>query len=195
VHRWDTEDYAPRKENRLLTDRRKALIAEIGNLKEAAESDAVGDIATQEKEPIRDPAVELLKKEENSEAEKQISELPAGQPADIAADQNAVIYFEHNSNDIPQQAYQTLDNIVKFTAQRPDLSITVVGFTDSHGDAVYNKQLSKYRAEIVKNYLIGQGISPANIKTIGKGPQNPVGNNGTFEGRQMNRRVEITVNY
>ncbi len=195
VHRWDTEDYAPRKENRLLADRREALIAEIGNLKEAAESDAIGDIASQEKEPIPDAAVELLKKEENSEAEKQISELPAGQPADIAADQSSVIYFEHNSNDIPQQAYQTLDNIVKFTAQRPDLSITVVGFTDSHGDAVYNKQLSKYRAEIVKNYLIGQGISPANIKTIGKGPQNPVGNNGTFEGRQMNRRVEITVNY
>ena len=191
--RWDLEDYAPKKESRLLADRSEAMMAELGNLKKAAESDPIGEISSQEKEQIQDAASEPLKEKTNSEAQVPVSELPAGQTADIAVDQNSIIYFEHNSNDIPQKAYDTLDNIVKFTSQRPDLKITVTGFTDSHGDAVYNKRLSKYRADIVKNYLIGQGISPQNIEAIGKGPHNPVGNNETAEGRQKNRRAEIRV--
>jgi general secretion pathway protein A len=195
VHRWETEDYAPRKENGLLTEQRKTLMAEIGNVKEAKKSEPIGEVASQEKEQTPGSAAGTMKNEENSEAEEQISSLPAGQPAGVAADQSSIIYFEHNSNELPQKAYETLDDIVKFTAQRPDLKITVIGFTDSQGNAVFNKQLSKYRADMVKNYLIGQGISPANIEAIGKGPQNPVGSNKTFEGRQMNRRVEIKVNY
>jgi general secretion pathway protein A len=195
VHRWQTEDYAPRKENRLLNEHKKTLLAEIGNVKEAAKSDPVGEISSQEKEQSPDSATEPLKNEENTEAEKRTGELPAEQAAAITADQNTVIYFEHNSNELPQKAYETLNSIVKFTNQRTDLKITVIGFTDSYGNAVYNKQLSKYRADMVKNYLIGQGISPANIKAIGKGPQNPVGSNETIEGRQKNRRVEIKVDY
>jgi outer membrane protein OmpA-like peptidoglycan-associated protein len=195
VHRWETEDYAPRKENGLLTEQRKTLMAEIGNVKEAKKSEPIGEVASQEKEQTPESAAGTMKNEENSEAEEQISSLPARQPAGVAADQSSIIYFEHNSNELPQKAYETLDDIVKFTAQRPDLKITVIGFTDSQGNAVFNKQLSKYRADMVKNYLIGQGISPANIEAIGKGPQNPAGSNKTFEGRQMNRRVEIKVNY
>ena len=151
-------------------------MAEIENVKEA-----------------RNSATGAPENEEKSEAKKQINEPAAKHSAGITAEQSLIVYFEHNSNEISQNAYQTLDNIVKFTSQRPDSSITVIGFTDSKGDAVYNKQLSKYRADIVKNYLIGQGISPANIETIGKGPKNPVGDNETSEGRQMNRRVEIRV--
>jgi outer membrane protein OmpA-like peptidoglycan-associated protein len=70
----------------------------------------------------------------------------------------------------------------------------VEGYTDSYGDPVYNRQLSKYRADMVKNYLIGHGIAPANIITIGRGPENPLKSNTTFEGRKQNRRVEIQVN-
>jgi general secretion pathway protein A len=196
VHHWDVEDYAPRKEDRLLTDRSQALMAEIGKAKEAAKSDVnTTDVSSPENEQAGNDAAETLKKEETGEGESRQDEMPARQPADFTADQNSIIYFEHNSNDIPQKAYETLDNIVKFTVHRPNLSITVTGFTDSKGDREYNEQLSKYRADIVKNYLIGQGVSPANIKAIGKGPQNPVGNNKTLEGRQMNRRVVISVHY
>jgi general secretion pathway protein A len=193
IHRWATEDYAPRKENKLLSKNTKALMAEIENVKEAEKSDAIGEIASQGKEQARNSATGAPENEEKSEAKKQINEPAAKHSAGITAEQSSIVYFEHNSNEISQNAYQTLDNIVKFTSQRPDSSITVIGFTDSKGDAVYNKQLSKYRADIVKNYLIAQGISPANIETIGKGPKNPVGDNKTSEGRQMNRRVEIRV--
>jgi outer membrane protein OmpA-like peptidoglycan-associated protein len=73
------------------------------------------------------------------------------------------------------------------------LKITVEGYTDSHGDPSYNRQLSKYRADMVKNYLIGHGVSPANIMAIGRGPKNPITSNETSEGRKQNRRVEIMV--
>jgi general secretion pathway protein A len=195
VHRWNTEDYAPRKENSLLTEQSKTLMAELGNLKEAAKSDPTEEISSQEKVQARDAAAGLPENEENNQTQKQLSTPSAGQSAASTADQSTTIYFGNNSNEIPQNVYETLDNIVKFTSHRPDLKITVIGFTDSHGDAVYNKQLSKFRADMVKNYLIGQGLSAENIETIGKGPQDPVGNNKTLEGRQQNRRVEIQVHY
>jgi outer membrane protein OmpA-like peptidoglycan-associated protein len=69
----------------------------------------------------------------------------------------------------------------------------VEGYTDSYGDPVYNRQLSKYRADMVKNYLIGHGVEAANISASGRGPENPIKSNSTSEGRKQNRRVEIQV--
>jgi general secretion pathway protein A len=195
VHRWNTEDYAPRKDNRLLSEQTKTLMAEIGSAKEAAKSDSIGEIPSQRKEQTQESPAETMKNEENTDAQNQINSLPDGQPAGVTDDQSSIIYFEHNSNEIPQGAFETLNNIVKFTSRRPDLQITITGFTDSYGNPVYNKQLSEFRADMVKNYLIGQGISSSNIEAIGKGPQDPMGSNKTNEGRQMNRRVEIKVHY
>jgi general secretion pathway protein A len=115
-------------------------------------------------------------------------------PVDAVVDQKSIIYFDHNSNDLPANAYETLNDIVKFTSQRPELKITVEGYTDSYGSAIYNKQLSQYRADIVKNYLIGNGIAPAKINARGRGSENPIKPNATFEGRKQNRRVEIKIN-
>jgi general secretion pathway protein A len=194
VHRWDTEDYAPSKESRLLSEHNETLMAEVANAEEAAPSNRAGETASQEKAQTIESAAETTKTEENTEAEKQIGALPSDQLAGVADAESSIIYFEHSSNEIPQEAYNTLNNIVKFTAQRPDLKITVTGFTDSIGNPVFNKHLSKYRADMVKNYLIGHGISPENIEAVGKGAQDPLGSNKTVEGRQMNRRVEIKVN-
>jgi outer membrane protein OmpA-like peptidoglycan-associated protein len=47
---------------------------------------------------------------------------------------------------------------------------------------------------MVKSYLIGQGVSASRIDTFGRGAQNPLKSNGSPEGRQQNRRVEIKVN-
>jgi outer membrane protein OmpA-like peptidoglycan-associated protein len=115
-------------------------------------------------------------------------------PVDAVVDRKSIIYFDHNSNELPENAYETLNDIVKFTSQRPELKITVEGYTDSYGNAIYNKQLSQYRADMVKNYLIGNGIAPAKISAHGRGSDNPIKPNATFEGRKQNRRVEIKIN-
>ena len=107
--------------------------------------------------------------------------------------QRAVVYFEYNSDEIPDQAFEALDRIVRFAGRNPDSEIIIEGFTDSFGNYGYNKSLSKYRADIVKDYFAGQGISLAQIKTYGRGPENPIAANDTFEGRKRNRRVEIKI--
>ena len=107
--------------------------------------------------------------------------------------QKAVVHFEHNSNEIPDQAFEALDRIVRYADRNPASEITIEGFTDSFGNYGYNKTLSKYRADIVKNYFAGHGISLARIKTFGRGPENPIAANNTFEGRKKNRRVEVKV--
>jgi outer membrane protein OmpA-like peptidoglycan-associated protein len=107
--------------------------------------------------------------------------------------QKVVVYFEHNSNEIPDPAFEALDRIVRFVGRNPDSEIIIEGFTDSFGNYGYNKELSEYRADIVKNYFAGQGISLARIKSFGRGPENPIAANNTFEGRKQNRRVEVKV--
>jgi len=72
-------------------------------------------------------------------------------------------------------------------------NIRVDGYTDATGTAEYNLWLSEKRAESVKKYLSDAGVSAAKIKTAGLGIKNPVGDNKTPEGRQKNRRVEVTI--
>jgi general secretion pathway protein A len=196
--RWEAEEFAPKKENFFLEEQSKALKAEIDKRKMAGQEQTTAEMTQQEgseteRTKAASPDTEKDQDEKMRVAEIQKIEPIETQPADFIADQKSIIQFEHNSNELPPNAYETLDSIVKFTSQRPDLKITVEGYTDSYGDPVYNKQLSKYRADMVKNYLIGQGIAPTNIIAVGRGPQNPLKSNTTFEGRKQNRRVEIQI--
>ena len=72
-------------------------------------------------------------------------------------------------------------------------SVLIEGYTDSSGDAAFNKQLSEKRAEAVKAELVAQGANADKITTVGHGEANPIADNGTREGRAKNRRVEIKV--
>jgi len=196
--RWELEEFAPKKENWLLEKQLEAAKAEIDNGKIAGQGWTTTEMVMQE-DPETEKASETsfnvadVKDEDLRQAESPEIDPAETPSADLIDDQKSIIYFEHNSNELPPKAYETLESIVKFTSQRPDLKITVEGYTDSHGDPVYNKQLSKYRADMVKNYLIGHGIEPSDIIAIGRGPQNPIKSNETFEGRKQNRRVEIML--
>ncbi|SLN36897.1 OmpA family protein [Roseisalinus antarcticus] len=76
----------------------------------------------------------------------------------------------------------------------PGTTITVIGHTDNTGDATYNQNLSRRRAQAVTSVLISNGVAPARINTIGRGEEAPVADNLTDEGRRQNRRVEIIIN-
>jgi len=75
----------------------------------------------------------------------------------------------------------------------PVLEILITGYTDSVGNKNYNKQLSRFRATVVKSYLVGHGVDSQRILVSGMGPDNPIASNDTPEGRQLNRRVEIKL--
>ena len=68
-------------------------------------------------------------------------------------------------------------------------TLTIIGHTDSIGSEEYNQGLSERRAESAATFLEGLGID--NISTSGMGETQPVADNGTKEGRAMNRRIEV----
>ncbi|MGH8311072.1 MAG: OmpA family protein, partial [Steroidobacteraceae bacterium] len=71
--------------------------------------------------------------------------------------------------------------------------VEVAGHTDSTGEDAYNQALSERRARTVAQYLTSKGVIDQRIITVGAGETRPVSNNGTPEGRQANRRVELTL--
>ena len=78
-------------------------------------------------------------------------------------------------------------------SQYPDTTIQVAGHTDSTGSEQSNQNLSERRAESVKNALVGQNVHPNRISTIGFGESAPIATNDNESGRQLNRRVVITI--
>jgi outer membrane protein OmpA-like peptidoglycan-associated protein len=75
----------------------------------------------------------------------------------------------------------------------PGLNLAVEGYTDNTGSLPFNQTLSEQRASSVRAYLVSQGLSPNAVSATGFGMSNPVADNGTPQGRQQNRRVEIVV--
>jgi general secretion pathway protein A len=106
-------------------------------------------------------------------------------------DKNIVIYFKYNRNELSDVALIKLDEAAEIMTQNPDTDIIIKGYTDYSGNYDYNKALSLFRANIVKSFLVGKGINPKKIKTIGMGPENPIDTDETAKGRRNNRRVEI----
>jgi OOP family OmpA-OmpF porin len=83
-----------------------------------------------------------------------------------------------------------------FLSKLANAVFEIQGHTDSIGSEEYNLNLSKRRAEMVKKYLIEEcGIAEDGLLTKGYGEDRPVASNGTKEGRQINRRVELKFLY
>ena len=126
------------------------------------------------------------------EADRQLADPTYSEDALFFAQSKKIIYFEHDSMQLSDEAYEVLDQIVNFGTSDLILKIIVEGYTDTLGDPVYNKNLSKMRAEVIKKYLADKGIPAEKIETFGMGPENPIADNETFEGRKLNRRIEIS---
>ena len=74
-----------------------------------------------------------------------------------------------------------------------DQKIVVEGHTDARGSDQDNMELSRRRAESVRDYLVNQGVDQARISAVGRGESQPLASNDSAEGRANNRRVEIIV--
>lgn len=84
-----------------------------------------------------------------------------------------------------------LDSVARALVQHPELRAKSIGYTDSTGSQATNQTLSINRAQAVSSYLTQQGVPAGKVTAEGRGPSNPVADNGTAEGRAMNRRVEL----
>lgn len=86
-----------------------------------------------------------------------------------------------------------LDELAPVLLKLSGRKFEVVGHTDASGARAANVALSSARAEAVKAYLVGKGIASLAISTAGLGPDRPVADNSTEEGRARNRRIEFRV--
>ena len=101
--------------------------------------------------------------------------------------------FESGKATIKVSSYVSMDELAKVMIDNPEIQLLVEGHTDNIGNDSSNQILSENRAEAVKTLLIAKGIAGNRVKTFGFGESKPVASNDTAEGRQANRRVEMTI--
>ena len=102
------------------------------------------------------------------------------------------IYFTFDSNELRAESSGTLNRIAAILQRHPDWKLSVNGHTDDVASDAYNLELSRKRAEAVKNALVERhGVEAPRLTTKGFGESQPVDTNETLEGRARNRRVEL----
>jgi outer membrane protein OmpA-like peptidoglycan-associated protein len=102
-----------------------------------------------------------------------------------------MVQFDSNSYEIGPEYSKMLDRMAAYLERHPEQRVSLRGYSDNIGNRDYNLFISRYRALVVKYYLIGKGVSAERMHILGMGQGDPVGSNDTPEGRRHNRRVEI----
>ena len=103
------------------------------------------------------------------------------------------ITFEVNKSDVKPNFAEVLHSVSLVLKEYKSTMIEVAGHTDSSGSESYNQMLSQQRAQSVTNVLTREGVEPVRIDTVGFGESRPVASNANPSGRQLNRRVELTL--
>ena len=103
------------------------------------------------------------------------------------------VLFDFNRYTLKPEARERLAKVSGIVLAYPDLKLQIEGYTDSVGSDEYNQSLSDKRAEAVRDYLVSQGVNMNNVAARGLGKADPVADNSTAAGRQLNRRVEMIV--
>lgn len=103
------------------------------------------------------------------------------------------IQFASGKSRILSVSFPILDSVAQVMSDYPDLRIEVEGHTDSDGSESYNLRLSQARADAVREYLSGKGISESRLQSVGYGETRPIDTNRTSTGKANNRRVEFRI--
>ena len=103
------------------------------------------------------------------------------------------IHFEVDSDRMEPDAEPALRSVLAAMGRNADLVLAIVGHTDSTASSEYNLDLSRRRAGAVKAWLSENGIVSGRLSAEGRGESEPVADNGTAHGRELNRRVEVVV--
>jgi len=117
-----------------------------------------------------------------------VTPIEVGQSVDIEH-----IYFESGKAELKPSSFKSLNALVAFLNEYPNVTVEISGHTDNVGAANINLTISEQRAKSVANYVVSQGIPLSRVVSKGYGLTKPKYTNKTSQGRAKNRRVEFTI--
>jgi outer membrane protein OmpA-like peptidoglycan-associated protein len=109
----------------------------------------------------------------------------------LAEQQILSLYYKTNQAEVTNP--DDLEIVKTLLKENPNVKIQIDGYTDNDGDAQYNLQLSRARADNIKKILVQSGIAASRITTNGFGASRPITDNTTGAGRKLNRRTTFTI--
>jgi len=104
-----------------------------------------------------------------------------------------VLYFEKDSDTLTPESQRQYQAVFADIKRRPVYEVEVIGHTDTLGNPPHNQQLSMSRAEMIRDRLVHDGISPKSITVAGRGQLDLAVKTADQVAEPKNRRVEITV--
>jgi outer membrane protein OmpA-like peptidoglycan-associated protein len=117
-----------------------------------------------------------------------VTPIEVGQSVDIEN-----IYFESGKAVLKPESFRSLNALVQFLNEYPNVKVEIGGHTDNVGSAAINEKISQERAFSVAEYVMAQGIPSHRIESKGYGFSKPKASNKTADGRAKNRRVDFTI--
>jgi len=103
--------------------------------------------------------------------------------------------FEFNSAVLDAASKRYLEELSAALIENRHMKVKLTGHTDNLGSAAFNMRLSRYRANVIRAFLIEKGVDPSRIAADGKGLTDPLNNNADESERALNRRVELLIFY
>lgn len=116
----------------------------------------------------------------------------ASTAASIATMQE-LVHFAYDKSDLTDDSRAALDSKVKVFQSNPAMRILIVGHTDDRGTGVYNMDLGTRRAEVVRDYLVAQGVATSRIELETRGESQPVASGSTEGAMALNRRDAFRI--
>lgn len=111
----------------------------------------------------------------------------------VAVSVAEAVLFDTGKAVVKPDGLKVLDRVSEIVRERSQKDVLVEGHTDNVGGAQMNQRLSEQRAAAVKQAMVERGVANGRIRTAGLGASRPIADNGTPEGRQANRRTEVTL--
>lgn len=170
-----------RQEMARANDERNQIVLQARN-REAANAQAAADAA---KNQTAAAQAQL------ASAQQQLADLQAKQTDRGVVVTLGDVLFDTGKSTLKPGATSAIGRLANFLSQNSNTKVLMEGHTDSVGSDDYNIGLSERRARAVATELEARGVPDSQIQTLGRGKDMPVATNGTPEGRQQNRRVEI----
>lgn len=103
------------------------------------------------------------------------------------------LFFETGKATLKPESQEQLSNIAAIMKSFPKVKLKIGGYTDNTGSAVTNMKISGERANAAMKDLVGLGVAADRLKAEGYGPEHPIADNATAEGRAQNRRIDVRV--